>query len=148
MNERTQHFEAIATADLPEIQRFVEDALAQCGAEPQAAGELVVALHEAVTNVIRHGYRNKRGDLQVTVSRVDDEIRLQLTDKAPPFDPRQVPTPDTSLPLMEREAGGLGVHMMRAFTDAIDYRLTEDAHNELTLVKKMSGSSGARARAE
>lgn len=136
MKERTQRFESVATADLPEIQRFVEDALAECGAEPQVAGELVVALHEAVTNVIRHGYRNKRGDLQVTVARAADEVHLQLVDSAPPFDPRQVPAPDTSLPLMQREAGGLGVHMMRAFTDGIEYRLTDDAHNELTLIKK------------
>ena len=38
-------------------------------------------------------------------------------------------------PLAQRPLGGMGVHMMRNYTDELHYNVTPDGRNQLTLVK-------------
>jgi anti-sigma regulatory factor (Ser/Thr protein kinase) len=62
---------------------------------------------------------------------------VQLCDQAPLFDPTKVPPPDLNQPLEQRRFGGLGVHLARHFTDSIEYCVTPDGCNELTLKKML-----------
>lgn len=47
-------------------------------------------------------------------------------DDGRPFDPSSAPAPRLDLPLEERPLGGLGVHLARRVTDAIEYRRQDD----------------------
>ncbi len=76
--------------------------------------------------------------IEVTFATTSDTARITLRDWAPTFDPLQVPPPDITLPLHERKAGGLGIHLMRQCVDEICHSLPEDGGNELLLVKKMN----------
>ncbi len=60
---------------------------------------------------------------------------VEISDDAPAFDPLQVPEPDTSANLDDREIGGLGIFLIRKVTDSATYRY-EKAKNILTLTKK------------
>ena len=127
------------TADLQDIVRitdFVTETALVLGGDLDAVGEIIVALHEALSNTIIHGYHRQPGIIEVEVKRQGDDLAVYLRDEAPLFDPRIVPTPDISLPLDQRAYGGMGVHMMRNFTDELHYQVTDSNQNELILVKK------------
>ena len=51
-----------------------------------------------------------------------------MEDDGAAFDPREAPLPDLDAPLDQRQAGGLGMHLVRATMDAVEYR-REDGRN-------------------
>jgi serine/threonine-protein kinase RsbW len=128
-----------ANADnLAEIRRFVREAAAALGADPQTVCSLELAVDEAACNVITHGYRSRAGMIDVEVERDGDAVIIRLRDSAPPFDPTRVPDPDLTLPPQERRLGGMGVYLIRQSVDEMLYRATPEGGNELTLKKRLN----------
>jgi anti-sigma regulatory factor (Ser/Thr protein kinase) len=121
--------------DLAEIRRFVEQIALKGGGEAKPVGQMLIAMNEAVTNVILHGYGERSGPMEIKVRFDQKDLVIVIRDRAPAFDPTQVTEPDVELPLAERQPGGMGIHMMRAFVDELRYRRIGN-QNELTLVKK------------
>jgi len=128
-------FTAVSQNDLPAIRAFVEKTAVSFGGTPDAISELVVSTNEAITNILNHGYHHHAGDIEMMVARQKDRLIIRLRDRAYPFDPTTVPKPDITQPLAERTPGGLGVHMMREFTDELSYRTTKNGENELIMIK-------------
>ncbi len=120
--------------DLNDFREFLEKAILALGGSDDDAGDLVLAVNEAVTNSLLHGYGGRPGPIGLCVEADEGEMRVILSDIAPPFDPTQAPPPDINLPLEDRPLGGLGIHMMRQLTNALLYRRTAEG-NELTFVK-------------
>lgn len=117
------------------FRQQVEQDLLNCGADPNAVAEVIIALNEALVNVVRHGYRQQPGRVEMTLLRRANTLLIEVQDEAPLFDPTNVPTPDITVPLAQRPFGGMGVHMMREFVDELKYQTTVDGRNQLTLVK-------------
>ena len=105
-------------------------------ADREAIDDTLAALDEAVSNIIIHGYHGQPGSIEVEVEKEQETLVIRLRDQSPLFDPTLVPPPDLTLPLKERRLGGLGVHLIRCFTDSMAYRVTPEGDNELTLMKK------------
>lgn len=145
MKEGSFHIQSTGLPDLTEMRRFVESSGAEMGASEDAIGEMVLAVNEAVTNVLIHGYRSKKGEVDVVVESSGPNLIVRLRDSAPLFDPTSVPTPDITLSLDQRAPGGLGVHMMRQFTDELIYRVTSEGKNELLLIKRGVLPTGAKS---
>ncbi len=130
------HYTAASLDDLAAIRELVESSAVAAGGDPDLVGDLVLAVNEAACNIIVHGYQNRPGSVEVIVEQSDHDIQVRLRDQAPAFDPTSVPTPDITRPLEMRGIGGMGVHMMRQFTDEINYGQTADGVNELLMVKR------------
>jgi serine/threonine-protein kinase RsbW len=97
--------------------------------------DLNVALEEAVTNIISHGYSDDREHEILVRLRVESgAVIAEVKDDARAFDPRTAPDANVATPLDERTAGGLGVHLMRKLMDEIEYRRLEDGN--LLIMKK------------
>lgn len=122
--------------NLAEMRDFVEQAAINMGASRKCVEDMVLAMDEAATNIIVHGYRGEPGFIEISVAYDGRALKVTLQDQAPLFDPRCVPEPLLTLPLEERPLGGLGVYIMRALTNELHYCVTVDEKNELTLVKK------------
>lgn len=118
------------------FRQRVEQDLLNCGAQPEAVADMIIALNEALVNVVRHGYQQQPGRVELTLFRQADTLLIEVRDEAPLFDPTAVPTPDITMPLAQRPFGGMGVHMMRKFVDELKYQATVDGRNLLTLVKR------------
>jgi len=129
-------FTNVTTLDLSRIRRFVLESAVAGGGDPTAVDELVLAVNEAVVNIVRHAYRDEPGEVEISVGCRENVITVILLDHGPPFDPTTVLSPDTSLPLDERPFGGMGVHFMREFCDELRYRKDSAGRNELTLLKR------------
>ncbi len=126
------------TADvknLAEIRRFVQASAESFKVDPDVIADVVLAVDEAATNIILHGYRGQPGFIEIAVERQGDSLVVHLYDQAPPFDPTQVPPPDLSLPLEERPVGKLGVFLINQFMDDAIYSTPPQGGNHLILVK-------------
>lgn len=134
-------------SDLAEIRSHAKNVLLKIGGTNEAVSEIVLAVNEAVTNIIVHGYGRNSGFLEIVIRRDGADIIVILRDNAPPFDPNTFPPPDITLPLEQRKPGGMGIHMMRNFVDEMNYRKAAEDVNELVLVKRFA-ASGSKTETE
>jgi anti-sigma regulatory factor (Ser/Thr protein kinase) len=126
------------TSSLDEIPRLADAVEAFC--EPLAPGPrdlhaLQLALEEAVTNVITHGYGDQPGHaFTLELRREERRVTAVLSDDAPAYDPLARAEVDIHAPLAERAIGGLGVHLVKKLMDSAGYE-RRDERNVLTLVR-------------
>lgn len=125
--------------ELARVREFVAESAFNLTDNIDVIDDLVLALNEAVTNVIVHGYQESPGSLRIEVGQDDHALFVTLSDQSPAYDPTGAPIPDITLPLDQRKPGGLGVHMMRHLTDSLLYERTPDGENRLTLIKYIPG---------
>lgn len=101
-----------------------------------------LALEEIVTNIINHGYEG-REEYPITIrfSLEKHNLRIQIKDGAPEFNPLELPEPeDLDKPLEERKIGGLGIHLVKKFTDNFSYRRSNNK-NIVTLIKRLENGN-------
>lgn len=122
--------------NLAGIRRFVEETALTLGVEPAVIPALQLAVDEAATNIILHGYQRRSGPLEIELEPAGSDLVVYLRDEAEPFDPTTAPSPDLTLPLEERAPGGMGIYLIRQSMDQISHRLTANGGNELTLIKR------------
>ena len=82
-----------------------------------------LALEEIMVNTISYGYADPRDhciDIEVTIA--DGLLIVRVEDDARPYDPTAHSAPDFSKALEDRPVGGLGIHLMRALFDAVEYQ--------------------------
>lgn len=135
-------FSLTVTADLnnlTDIYRFVEQTVATFGLEASIIYEIQLAVDEAATNIIIHGYQDQEGNIEIEIKQEGDAVIVLLRDEAAPFDPTAIPPPDLAKPLTERAVGGMGIHLMRQTMDEVNHRVTASGGNELTLIKRGIG---------
>lgn len=126
---------------LASMRRFVERVAVGGEGEPGAIADMLLAMNEATTNLVQHGYRGYPGTIEIEVGYEGDALVVCLRDWSPPFDPAQVADRDVTVPLEERPLGGLGITMMRRLADDLIYRQGPDGANELILIKEGVRSS-------
>lgn len=100
---------------------------------------IVLAVDEAVSNLIRHAYRGDASrSISVCVSVDDAEVRVHITDTADAFDPATAELPDMRRYFMDHRRGGLGILLMTRVMDNITYEPAKGSAsaNTLTLTKR------------
>ena len=100
----------------------------------KTSAEINLVLDELLTNIIKHSDCDKKQPIVITLTKTDKKITLQIVDTGSPFDPTLCQLPDTNLPLEQRQCGGLGVLLIRQFTDRWKYTRSKDK-NILSLQK-------------
>ena len=131
--------------NLVKIRKFIHQSASARGAAQETIYDIVIAVDEAVTNIIIHGYKGQAGIINIEVKRESDSFYIHLQDQAPGFDPTQVPPPDLTLPLEKRPVGKLGIHLIRHMVDGIIYEIPPGGGNRLTLVKTVPNSRARRS---
>jgi anti-sigma regulatory factor (Ser/Thr protein kinase) len=99
--------------------------------------EINLVLDELVTNTIEYGECGKHNLIEITLTKIDRKITIQIIDEGLPFDPTLCKLPDTNLPLDQRRCGGLGILLVRQFCEYWNYSRTKNK-NILTLQKTLS----------
>jgi serine/threonine-protein kinase RsbW len=121
---------------LASIADFVADATEAMGMDEDGIYAMQLAVDEACTNVMDYAYGG-RGGQPVTVEcrEEDGKCIVVIRDKGKPFDPSRVRKPDLKSPISKRQAGGLGIYLMRKLMDDVRFHFDAKAGNELTLIK-------------
>lgn len=96
---------ALSNAETAALQTAIEELLVNIGAYGSTDGGEI--------REIRHC----QGEVRVEHAR----LVFIINDDAPPFDPRERPKPDLAAPLEKRRIGGLGLHMLFSYFDAMEY---------------------------
>jgi anti-anti-sigma factor len=87
------------------------------------AAEVRLVIEEAVTNTIRHGYRDGNPHEIILRAAVDGgRLTLEIEDDAAAFDPLARTLPDLTLPVEEKPIGGLGILLVRTLMDSVEYQ--------------------------
>ena len=127
-----KRFELTASSEvLSPFRKELRQILNQAGWEKKTTEEILLAVDEALTNIIRHAYQGKPDKMAVSVAAADDKIEIVLEDRGQKFDPTQVPSPE----LPRHKPGGLGVHFIRTIMDQMIYEGQDPAWNRLRLIK-------------
>ena len=101
--------------------------------------DLVYSVNEITTNILVHGYglqQNESGPIEVEIHRDGRKIGIVIRDQAPIYNPNDAPVPDLHLPLEARKPGGLGVFLVKKYTDQLLHRALDGGGNEVILVKE------------
>lgn len=117
---------------LPAVMAFVEDKATDAGVASAKLTGLCLAVEEAFVNICTHSLKDSKKEVELVSFSTSDAFALEIMDSGPEFNMLSVPTPDISAEIEQREVGGLGVHLIRHFTDHADWR-RESGYNILRL---------------
>jgi anti-sigma regulatory factor (Ser/Thr protein kinase) len=120
-------------AEVARLVDAVESFGSHAGLSSDLTYRLTLSLDEIVSNVIRHGYSDTNDHVvEVRLSVHDGVVTSVIEDDGHPYDPRESPEPDLSMPVEQRGPGGLGIFLVRQMMDSIDYA-RRDGRNILTV---------------
>jgi len=129
---------------LAKISDFITDATTRAGLDDHAAWQVQLAVDEAATNIIQHGYEDAaRGDIELAWYLDENQLVVTLRDYGRRFNPDDVPAPDITSPLEERQAGGLGLYIMSRLMDTVRFDFDDTQGNLLTMAKRIGAASPA-----
>jgi CheY-like chemotaxis protein/anti-sigma regulatory factor (Ser/Thr protein kinase) len=127
---------------LLELVDFARSRCHASGAAHDACEAVRLAVEEACTNIIEHGYPNDApGPIRLSVEADAGQITITISDDAPVFDPAGAPPPDLSSDWQERPIGGLGWHFIRSMMDEVRYVPGPRGGNILTLIKRTEANA-------
>lgn len=134
----SQRFQITRAAELESLQvfrDFITDCCARYEIPSDTVLDLKLAVDEACTNIITHGYKGMDpGSIILSFRIQPDRILVQITDFGHVFEPVAGPKPDVEAALGDDELGGLGLYLIYQTMDNIDYTSSEDG-NTLTFTK-------------
>ncbi|CAG36621.1 ATP-binding protein [Desulfotalea psychrophila] len=91
---------------------------------------LQLIVDEFVTNLVSHC--NCGIGIHLTITKEEENLLITIKDNCSPFNPLAVALPNLCAPLCDREAGGLGIFLIRKKSRYINYRRT-DSENITTI---------------
>lgn len=121
--------------DLYRIREFVKQSAHSYDVNEELIGDLILAIDEAVTNIITHGYQNNQGTITLEIDRQNNDLLFRLRDMAPVYNPKNTQAPDFRSPLQRQTCGGYGVYLIQRIMDEVQHNITRDGGNELILIK-------------
>ena len=116
-------------ASIPQASAFLEAALEQWEVPMKLANQAQIAMDEIYSNIV---YYSGAQNASVTVTREGNGLTLTFEDDGAPYDPTTAKEPDVTLSGEEREAGGLGIFMVKKMAADMRYQRARDK-NKLTV---------------
>jgi len=120
---------------------WVESLAVACAIPPDTLFAIDLCLEEAISNIIRHGYREQPGH-RLTVDFSSEPANgpaktlvFTIEDQAPPFDPLEdlvVPAMPAAGSIDRLNPGGHGIRLLRKFAANLDYQRLANG-NRLTI---------------
>jgi serine/threonine-protein kinase RsbW len=127
------------TDNLLEVREFVSEAARQFGFNEEDIANIVLAVDEACTNIIKHAYQYAPDkEIFIAILRNNGTFEVKIKDTGKNFDPEALKAPDLKRNLSHHRRGGLGVYLMKKLMDKVDYEFAPGRSNEVSLVKYLS----------
>ena len=134
-------YKSTRAAELESLRHFRDLIDRMCrdqNIDDEVCYDLKLAVDEACTNVVQHGYEQMNpGSIIVEVRPGDEAIEVRITDFGHPFEPSSAPVPDVDAPLEERESGGFGLFFIYQTMDTVTYHSDEQG-NTLIITRARS----------
>jgi len=139
----TFHLEIPADENnLSEVRDFMADICARAGFSKRETSNTKLAVDEACTNIIKHAYLNKGGEIRIDVQAEPGRVEVNIFDRGEPFDWSKVEDPDLEEYVEIGKKGGLGIFLMNRLMDELDYSASSSG-NRLYMAKSVAGRTAA-----
>lgn len=124
---------------LDAVNDFVGEMLAPFECSPKKRMQLDLVVEEIFVNIASYAYSPGQGCVTIRAETTDDPpcIRMTFMDEGMVYNPLAKENPDITIPLEEREIGGLGIFLVKKNVESIVYEYSE-GKNILTIVKNMA----------
>jgi serine/threonine-protein kinase RsbW len=132
------------TDNLEIIREFVAKIAGKYGFDDDDISKIELAVDEACANVIKHAYGNdQHKPIDIVIKADERKLTVIVTDKGKGFDPRSMKAPDMKEYLAEMRVGGLGLYLMEALMDEVDFDIKPGKRNQVKLVKYVNKNDHA-----
>lgn len=123
------------TKNLSLVRQVVGEILERTPFGKDDKAKIILAVDEAVANVVEHAYQGEKGEIDIQFILDDERIEITIRDNGRKFNPELIPTPDIHKHIKDGLKGGLGMFLMRKIMDEVRYSLDSTYVNELVMVK-------------
>ena len=123
------------TKNLSLVRQVVGEVLEKTPFGRPEKDKIVLAVDEAVANVVEHAYAGELGNIDIQFILDDERFEITIRDNGKKFNPEMVATPDIHQHIKAGLKGGLGMFLMRKIMDEVRYSLDSTYVNELVMVK-------------
>lgn len=126
------------TENLSVVRDFISSAAAEINIPKDVAENIILAVDEACTNIIKHAYKySPDGEIIVKVKPSLSKFVVSIIDTGLSFEPDSIPEPDLQKYYRQRRVGGLGVYLMKTLMDEVKYVSKPGKYNEVLLSKNL-----------
>lgn len=130
------------TENLSLIREFIQSAAALVGMNPGVTEDVMLAVDEACTNIIKHAYRSfPDGEILLRLKYSDHKFTITIIDYGNSFHPEDVPDPDLQKYYRQHRVGGLGMYLMKTLMDEVKYSSVPGKYNQVYLTKYLNNSN-------
>jgi serine/threonine-protein kinase RsbW len=127
------------TKNLAKIREFVKNTALEAGFMQDAIDNMILAVDEACTNVIKHAYKSyPDGEIIIKMKYQDSKLQITIIDYGSAFEPDTIPTPDIREYYKQRRVGGLGMFLMKTLMDEVKYISIPGKYNQVLLSKSLN----------
>ncbi len=119
--------------NLEEFLDFIIKEAEKAGFSARRVWEIRLAAEEVLVNIFSYAYPKAKGHVSITCFVKEDFFVLEILDGGIPFNIMAASRPDVSSSLLERDAGGLGIHFIKEMSTETRY-VRDKGQNRLTLV--------------
>jgi anti-sigma regulatory factor (Ser/Thr protein kinase) len=107
---------------------------------PEALGCFTLAVNEAASNIVRHAGGASGQPLRIEADVFDDRVEVLLRHQGRPF----APAPGQGAPPAGPQEGGLGLFIIRKFSDEVEYNTDALGYAYTRLVKRLGPQAGSQ----
>lgn len=124
------------TENIHTVTDFINKELELYNFSSKSKMKIDIAIDEFFSNIVNYAYSPSVGKATIEIEITENPLRATITfiDKGKPYNPLEAKEPDVSIPLKEREIGGLGIFMAKKCVDELSYQY-KDSKNILTITK-------------
>jgi len=124
------------TDNLEIIRQFVSSIAEKVGFTADDINKIELAVDEACANVIKHAYtKESKGLIDIAIEIDYKKLVIFITDHGKGFDVHQILQKDVKEYLAELRVGGLGIYLMKALMDEVEFDSQPGVKTQVKMVK-------------
>jgi len=124
------------TDNLELIRIFISAVAEKVGFNSDDISKIELAVDEACANVIKHAYRKDSEQLIDLVIEIDyKKFAIIITDHGRGFNVSKLPRTNVKEYLAEMRVGGLGIYLMKALMDEVEFNSQPGVKTEVKMAK-------------
>ncbi len=123
-------------SDLYRVSTFVLNIAGAMGFSEGDRSRIKIAVYEGCLNAIEHAYHSDPQQIiKVVVENTTNKLEISIIDYGPGFEVDTTKEFDVIKAAMERNRGGMGLHIIQRSMDSVRYDMDQFAGNKLVMTK-------------
>ena len=124
-------------SSLAAIADFIARSTQEAGFNSKETYAVKLAVDEACSNIIEHGYGEEEGtEICCSYEVLSDGLKITIQDWGKPFAPDEIPDPDFKVNLDNLKSRGAGLYFMRNLMDEVRFDFDSGDGNILIMIKR------------